>query len=113
MSASEGVTIYTTDTPEEVSKKIKKHAFSGGRETIKEHRAKGGNPDIDASYQWLTFFEEDDKKLQKIYNDYKSGSLLSSELKQILIDKLNAFLKQHQKKRQQAKKQLNKFMLKD
>jgi len=113
MSASEGITIYTTDTPEEVSKKIKKHAFSGGRETIKEHRAKGGNPDIDASYQWLTFFEEDDKKLQKIYNDYKSGSLLSSELKQILIDKLNAFLKQHQKKRQQAKKQLNKFMLKD
>src|SRR3989338_6314473 len=104
MSASEGVTIYTTDTPEEVAKKIKSYAFSGGRDTLKEHREKGGNPDIDASYQWLTFFEEDDKKLERIYNDYKSGKLLSGELKGILIDKLNAFLKEHQAKREKAKK---------
>lgn len=113
MSASQGVTIYTSDTPKEVETKIRKYAFSGGQESIKEHREKGGNPDIDTSYQWLTFFEEDDKKLKQIHDDYKSGKLLSGELKQILIDKLNAFLRDHQEKREKAKSQLDKFMLKD
>jgi tryptophanyl-tRNA synthetase len=113
MSSSEGTTIYTTDTPEEVKKKINKYAFSGGQATLEEHRKKGGNPDIDASYQWLTFFEDDDKKLKKIYEDYRSGKLLSGELKQILIDNINAFLKQHQKAREKAKKQLDQFIIKD
>lgn len=114
MSASEKSTaIYTTDSPEEVENKVKKYAFSGGQVSVKEHREKGGNPDIDVSYQWLTFFEEDDNKLKKIYEDYKSGAMLTGELKQILIDKLNKFLKTHQKNREKAKKQLDKFILKD
>lgn len=113
MSSSEGITIYTTDSPKDVDEKIRKYAFSGGRDTVKEHREKGGNPNIDSSYQWLTFFEEDDKKLKKIYDDYSSGKLLSGELKQILIDKLNAFLKVHQKNRENAKKELDKFVLRD
>ncbi len=106
-------TIYTTDTPKEVEKKIKKYAFSGGQPTIKEHREKGGNPDVDVSYQYLTFFMEDDKKLKKIYADYKSGKMLTSELKQICIDTINSFLKEHQKKREAAKKNIEKFMLRD
>ena len=106
-------TIYTTDTPEEVSRKIKRYAFSGGRDTIEEHRKKGGNPDIDVCYQWLTYLEEDDEKLRIIYDEYKSGRMLSGELKQILIDKLNEFLKKHQAAREKAKKQLDKFMVCD
>tara|TARA_Y100000310_G_scaffold344238_1_gene455902 strand:- start:133 stop:1254 length:1122 start_codon:yes stop_codon:yes gene_type:complete len=115
MSTSEGneATIFTTDDEKTVKKKINKYAFSGGRDTLEEHRKKGGNPDIDMSYQWLTFFEEDDKKLKKIYDDYKSGKLLSGELKAILIKKVNTFLKQHQKNREKAKKLLPKFILKD
>lgn len=105
--------IALTDSPEEVKKKIMKYAFSGGKETIKEHREKGGNPDVDISYQWLTFFEEDNKKLEKIYNDYKSGKLLTGELKQILIEKLNKFLKHHQAEREKARKKLDKFILKN
>ena len=58
------------------------------------------------------FFEPDDKKLQKIYEDYKSGKMLTSELKEILIKKINVFLKEHQKKRQLAKKQIDKFLFK-
>jgi tryptophanyl-tRNA synthetase len=113
MSSSEGVQIFTTDPPEEVKRKINKYAFSGGKDTLAEHRKKGGNPEIDASYQWLTFFEDDDKKLKKVYDTYKSGKLLSGELKQILIDTLNKFLKEHQMKREQAKSQLSKFIVKD
>ena len=105
--------IYTTDPPEIVEKKIKKYAFSGGQTTIKEHRKKGGNPDVDTSYQWLRFFEEDNEKLRKIHDDYSSGRLLTGELKQILIEKLTAFLKNHQKNRQKAKKVLAKFIIKD
>ena len=114
MSASEEQTaVYTTDSPETVEKKIRKYAFSGGRDTIEEHRKLGGNPDIDVSYQWLTFFEEDDKKLAKLYQDYKSGKLLTGELKEILIEKLSKFLKEHQKNREKAKKSLDKFILRD
>ena len=112
MSASEPQTaIYTIDDEKTVENKIKKYAFSGGRDTVEEHRKKGGNPDIDVSYQWLTFLEEDDKKLEKIYNDYKSGKLLSGELKQILITKLNSFLREHQKNREKARKDVDKFIL--
>lgn len=113
MSASEAETaIYTTDTPEQVKNKIMKYAFSGGRETVKEHREKGGNPDIDVSYQWLTYFEEDDKKLERVYHDYKCGNMLTGELKQILIDKLTKFLKHHQAEREKARKKVDKFLLK-
>ncbi|MFH8080921.1 MAG: tryptophan--tRNA ligase [Candidatus Aenigmatarchaeota archaeon] len=112
-SSLEHTAIFTTDRPEIVKEKIMKHAFSGGQPTIEEHRKKGGNPDIDVSYQWLIFFEEDDKKLKKIYEDYKSGALLTGELKQMLIDKLNAFLKEHQQKREKAKNVIEKFMCRD
>lgn len=114
MSSSEAAgTILTTDSPEVVRNKVMKYAFSGGRETVKEHREKGGNPDVDVSYQWLRFFEEDDKKLEKIHNDYKSGAMLTGELKEILVEKLNSFLKEHQRKRELARKVLDKFMIKD
>ncbi|MCX6742513.1 MAG: tryptophan--tRNA ligase [Candidatus Pacearchaeota archaeon] len=106
-------TIWTTDTPEQVKKKIMKHAFSGGQSTIEEHRKKGGNPDIDVAYQWLYFFfEPDDKKIKKIHDDYKSGKMLSGELKAYLVEKINAFLKEHQKNRELAKKQIDKFIFK-
>ena len=103
--------IALTDSEEEVKKKINKYAFSGGRDTLEEHRKHGGNPDIDVSFQYLKFFfEEDDKKLTKIYNDYKSGKLLSGELKKITIDKINTFLKEHQKRRKDAEKHIEKFI---
>lgn len=114
MSSSEEQTaIFTTDSPQAVKEKINKYAFSGGQPTIAEQRKKGGNPDVDVSYQWLTFFEEDDKKLKKIREDYKSGKLLTGELKAILIDKINDFLKEHQKKREKAKDLIDKFIYKD
>ena len=113
MSSSKEYSIYTTDSPEEVERKIKKYAFSGGQNTLEEHRKKGGNPDIDICFQYLLFlFEPDDKKLEKISNEYRSGKMLTSELKQLTIKKINAFLKQHQKKRRKAKSQIKKFIYK-
>lgn len=98
--------IALTDDPKTVKKKVNKYAFSGGKDTVEEHRKHGGNPDVDVAFQWLTFFEEDDEKLQGIYDDYKAGKLLSGELKAILIEKLNAFLADVQEKREEARKNL-------
>lgn len=112
MSSSDPTSyIALTDTPEEAATKIKKHAFSGGRATATEQKKLGADPDIDVSYQWLKeFFEPDDKKLRQIYDNYKSGTLLTGEIKEILIEKITAFLKEHQRKREQARKQVDKFL---
>ncbi|MCK4553008.1 tryptophan--tRNA ligase [Candidatus Pacearchaeota archaeon] len=113
MSSSTGKSIYLTDSPAEVKNKINKYAFSGGQHSVEEHRKKGGNPDVDVSFQYLKmFFEPDDEKLKKIYDDYKSGKMLTSELKNILIEKINAFLKKHQSNREKAKSQIDKFLYK-
>ncbi len=111
-SSNPDTAILTTDNPEAVKRKINKYAFSGGQPTVEEHRKKGGNPEIDVACQWLKYFEEDDKKLEKIFNDYKSGKLLSGEVKAIIIEKINEFLKEHQKKREEAKKIVDKFIYK-
>ena len=114
MSSSKEGSIFLSDSKKEVENKIKKYAFSGGGATINEHREKGGNPDIDVSYQYLKmFFEPDDNKLKKIYDDYKSGKLLTSEIKDILIEKINKFLEEHRKNKEKAKDKMKDFILKD
>ena len=104
--------ILTTDDAKTVKKKINKYAFSGGQATVEEHRKKGGNPHIDVAFQWLRYFEFDDRKMKKIHDDYKSGKLLSGELKAILIDKINEFLAEHQKRRKEAEKMMEKYIYK-
>ena len=67
MSASDSnSSIFLTDTPKQIKDKINKYAFSGGGQTVEEHKAKGGNCDVDVSYQYLTFFLEDDTRLEEI-----------------------------------------------
>ncbi|OGJ19866.1 tryptophan--tRNA ligase [Candidatus Pacearchaeota archaeon RBG_13_36_9] len=112
MSSSESAkAILSTDNEKTVAAKINKYAFSGGKDTIEEHRKKGGNPDIDVSFQYLRMMLEDnDEKLAEIYRDYKSGKMLTSELKQITIEKLNFALKRHQQEREKARKQIDKFI---
>lgn len=112
MSSSDPLSyIALTDDPETARKKIMKYAFSGGRETVEEHRKKGGVPEVDVSYQYLySQFEPDEKKIRKIYEDYRSGKMLTGELKQILAEKLEKFLTEHRKKREKAKKQVDKFI---
>ena len=110
-ASSENGTVYTTDSAKIVKNKINKYAFSGGQPDIEQHRKIGGNPDIDVSFQYLRiFFEPDDNKLKSIYEDYKSGKMLTGELKAILIEKINAFLAVHQERREKAKDRLDEFL---
>ena len=112
MSSSD-VTSYIalTDTPEEVAEKIKKHAFSGGRNSLEEHRRLGGIPEIDISFQYLMcFLEPNDTKLKKIEDEYRSGQLLSGELKKHTIELMTKFLNHHQKEREHSKNKIDKFL---
>lgn len=111
MSSSDPTSyIALTDNPEETAKKIRKYAFSGGQPTLEEHRKKGGNPEIDVSFQMLKYgLEPDDKKLEQIKEEYESGKMLSGELKEILIEKMNQFLKEHNKQKIKANKVVEKL----
>lgn len=93
-------TIFMNDNPELIKKKIRRYAFSGGQETTELHRELGGNPDIDVSFQWLKYFLEDDDMLMDIEKKYRSGEMLTGELKNITSDVISKIVIEHQKKKQ-------------
>ncbi|XP_036887590.1 tryptophan--tRNA ligase, cytoplasmic isoform X2 [Sturnira hondurensis] len=103
MSASDAnSSIFLTDTAKQIRDKVNKHAFSGGRDTIEEHRQFGGNCDVDVSYMYLTFFLEDDDKLEQIRKDYTSGAMLTGELKKELVETLQPLVAEHQARRREV-----------
>uniref|UniRef100_A0A8C5WKB4 Tryptophan--tRNA ligase, cytoplasmic n=1 Tax=Leptobrachium leishanense TaxID=445787 RepID=A0A8C5WKB4_9ANUR len=103
MSASDpNSSIFLTDTPKQINAKVNKHAFSGGKDTIEEHRKYGGNCEVDVCYMYLTFFLEDDEKLERVRQDYSSGALLTGELKKLLIETLQPLIAAHQESRKQV-----------
>jgi len=115
MSSSKAETaIYMSDTPKQVKKKINKYAFSGGQDTLELHRELGGDPAVDIAFQWLyQFFEPDDAKITKIEQDYRSGALLSGELKAILIEKVNDFLEKHRERKEKVKDNIEDYLIRD
>jgi tryptophanyl-tRNA synthetase len=112
MSGSKPETcIHLNEEPASARKKIMK-AFSGGAGTLKEHREKGGNPDIDMACQYLFYmFEEDDRKIKDIFDGYRKGTLHSGDVKSMLADKVDTFLKDFAKKKEKAKKHMDDYML--
>lgn len=90
MSASnEASSIYMTDTPKQIKKKINS-AFSGGRETAEEHKRLGGNPDVDVAYQYMLFFVDSDEEMERLAKQYRAGELQSGEMKARAVAVLQA-----------------------
>ena len=85
--------IFVTDTPKEIRKKINA-SFSGGQETLEEHRLKGGNCDVDVSFQLLRFFLEDDNELERLRIGYTAGTSSTGELKKRAIEVVTALLQE-------------------
>lgn len=114
MSASEPETaVFTTDDPDLAVKKIM-GSYTGGRDTAEEQRKLGGRADICPVYHNYEFlFVPDDKELKKLYDDCTTGRMLCGECKMIFASKLKPFLKEHQRKREQAKNMIDRFMVRD
>jgi len=96
-SSIEGSAIFLNDEPKIVNKKIDR-AFTGGRDTEKEQRKIGGNPDICKVCTFLRFHYPDSNKVSKIVEDCYSGKILCGETKQILKDFINKFIEEHKEK---------------
>jgi tryptophanyl-tRNA synthetase len=58
-------------------------------------------------------FEPDDEKIKERYEKCKKGKILCGECKKELAERIKKFLAEHQKKREAAKKIVDKFMLED
>ena len=100
MCASDATSaVYVTDTPKVLKSKINKHAFSGGRDTVEQHRAMGANLAVDVAWKWLNFFMEDDVRLAEIGREYAAGRMLSGEIKAELIAVLSELTRLHQERR--------------
>eukprot|EP00045_Choanoeca_perplexa_P007052 m.61966 g.61966 ORF g.61966 m.61966 type:complete len:620 (+) comp13911_c0_seq2:109-1968(+) len=95
-STDSPTTIFLTDTPDDIKTKIHEHAFSGAPKTLKELREQGANTDIDVSYQYLTFFLEDDEELERIREAYSTGKMMTADVKTRLVEVLQALVKKHQ-----------------
>lgn len=89
-------TLFLDMDPNDVKKTIKRHAFSGGRDTLEQHRELGGDIRVDICYQYLTYFLEDDAELERIANEYSDGTMTSGELKEYTAEIVSEVIRKHQ-----------------
>jgi tryptophanyl-tRNA synthetase len=100
MSASvDASAIFMYDEPNKIKNKINRYAFSGGQVTEAEQRELGGDAEKDVSFQYLTFFLEDDEELERIRVAYTTGKMLTGELKAKCIAELQTYVKGFQERR--------------
>lgn len=114
MSASLPETcIFLSDSPSDVKRKVW-NAFTGGQPTLKEQKEKGGNPEVCVVYWYFYYiFEEDDKKVQELYEECRRGNVICGDCKRELAERIIKFLMEHQKKKEEAKRIIDKFLLRD
>ena len=113
MSKSRNNAIFFNDSIETIKKKVNK-AFSGGRDTAEEQRKHGADPDRDVSIFYLTKLFLNEKESHKLISDYKSGKILTKDVKQKLSEELIKFVKQFQSRLKKVNmKDLEKSILKN
>ena len=113
MSASDpDSAIFTTDNEKTVKGKVAR-AFTGGQPTVEEQKEKGGRPEVCNVYQYYYFlFEEDDAKLNQRLTSCRKGKIMCGECKKDLAGRINKFLTEHRKRKETARKELEKYWIK-
>ena len=101
-SSGSAPTLFLTDSLSEIRKKIMKHAYSGGKNSLEQHRELGGNLHSDVSYQYLLYFCDDDTVMKQIAHDYRSGKMLSGEIKALMADYVCNVVRTHQENREKV-----------
>lgn len=95
MSKSKNNALFFRDSEKEIRAKITK-CFSGGQKTVEEHRKKGGNPDVDVACLYLKFLFLSEEESKKIFDDYRKGKLLTSQVKEMFAEKVIKSVKEFQ-----------------
>ncbi|KAL9013874.1 MAG: hypothetical protein Q9173_001451 [Seirophora scorigena] len=108
MSASDAdSSIFLSDTDNQIKKKIGK-AFSGGQDTAELHREIGGRTAVDVPFQYLTFFLEDDDKLERIRVAYEKGEMQSGEIKMACTKELQTYVSGFRERRKAVTEEVRK-----
>lgn len=98
--------IELPEEPKSACRKLRR-ALSGGRDTLEEHRKLGAVVEKDMCFEMLKqHLVEDDKELDKIYKDYRSGKMTSGEIKDIACRKMTEFMQDLEKGIEKARKQV-------
>jgi tryptophanyl-tRNA synthetase len=100
--------IELPEDPKSACKKISR-AKTGGRDTIEEQRKHGGQPEKCMVFElYKQHLIEDDKELEKIHQECKSGKMLCGECKKIACEKITKFMDDLEKNINLAKKNIDK-----
>lgn len=100
MKMSKGVAgsgISLTESKNDVEYLLQR-AFTGGRNTIAEQREFGARPDICPVCILYRFTNKDSKEVDIVIDKERSGQQLCGDMKAIVIELVNRFLAEHQKK---------------
>jgi tryptophanyl-tRNA synthetase len=110
MSSSKPETaIFTTDSPEQVDKKISS-AFTGGQPTVALQRELGANALGCPVFWYLRYFFDTEKQSDERLLRCKSGNLLCGECKSDLSKGTKPFIVEFKKRREKARDVVDKFM---
>ena len=112
MSSSQPETcIFTTDKPETAAKKIMS-AYTGGQATVVEQKELGGKPDLCPIFQYdYQIILSSEKQSEELRQKCMGGEIMCGECKKLLAEKVKTILITHQKKREAAKKMVEKYLL--
>lgn len=113
MAASDPTTcIYLTDSPREAERKII-NAFTGGSPIATKQKEKGGIPEVCSVFSLVNYhFLEDNESFNELYNKCVSGEILCEECKKRTTEYVKKYLIEHQKKMEEAKGKMAKYLLK-
>ncbi|XP_047952870.1 tryptophan--tRNA ligase, cytoplasmic-like [Salvia hispanica] len=100
MSASDpNSAIYVTDSAKDIKNKINRYAFSGGQDSVENHRKFGANLEIyplnTLAFSWRTIMNLSTSE-QK---EYGSGRMLTGEVKKRLTEVLTELVERHRRAR--------------
>ncbi len=96
--------IELPEEPKNVCKKLMS-AKTGGRDTVEQQKKMGGEPEKCMIFEFYKqHLIEDDKELQRIYEECKAGKLMCGDDKQHACELMTKFMNTFTKKVEEAKK---------
>jgi tryptophanyl-tRNA synthetase len=112
MSSSRPASFIALNDPPEVAVKKAGAVLTGGRNTVEEQRKLGGQPDKCVVFELETYhFMPDDKELADLRRKCEKGEIMCGECKQILKERMRKFFVDLGKKREKARKTVEKLSI--